>query len=608
MKEDEFTTKLEEILDLANEEAPNSNIFLKKHEARSEMTSLRSKLVDLAKENKEDNNLLHMLARINMSISQNLFEVESDQEGYEYLERAEQLWDSLHNKTSYDWETGFLKDTLLKCKTKLNNDTDMTYVPFLLDSFNMAGYHWCGRGMVEKALACLNHSVKLYEHFDKRSLDEGDAGHQALNISDDGETTSIRGKVEGSYTSTLFYLAQVYGNDRKSEEASKYCHLTLQRQLASKKEFDRVEWSINALGLCSFYLNLNDYGASKHCILAAEKVMANYAESGDDLTDEKAQQTVANIHQARAKWNYYYVKYYRDTAMGYAEDDEPEPPKNLPFEWWVNFTCDIPEPSQPQPIPFNKKGWSMILPLFKEARQQWNKALEWYVFDGFVTDYIQIAQDLSAFYKLLASWDRESDDPIGALVDRHCSLHKVRAKLLDGIPEQLNDKHYLNYQRQIWFEVGEIYNEICELRITQRNRRKEIKSEMKEPLTKDAINKIMSYSEKHFISFSDSFLLEGGKPPADMDPDVCHAFISARMHAIRLASKKYAKSPQKEYKQLELAVAEYNELVTWAEAHPRYGDKLCKEETTKLQIELAKEVARMLPSKMRDISRAFNVQ
>eukprot|EP01060_Flectonema_neradi_P008357 TRINITY_DN15980_c0_g1_i1.p1 TRINITY_DN15980_c0_g1~~TRINITY_DN15980_c0_g1_i1.p1 ORF type:complete len:610 (+),score=142.10 TRINITY_DN15980_c0_g1_i1:86-1915(+) len=608
MNEDEFQTKMDEIMELACEEAPNSNIFLKKHEARSEMTSLRTKLVDQAKGAPEEMNNLHMLARLNMAIAQNLFEVESDQEGYEYLERAEQLWDTLHNKVAYDWDTGFQKDTMIKCKTKLNNDTDMTYVPFLLDAFNLAGYHWCGRGMVEKALTCLNHSVKIYEHFDKRSRTEGDAGYQALNISDDGQTTTTRGKVEGSYTSTLFYLAQVYGNDSKSEEASKYCHLTLQRQLASKKEFDRIEWSINALGLCSFYLNLNDFGASKHCILAAEKVMEKYAEAGDDMSNEKAQQTIANIHQAKAKWNYYYVKHYRDNAMGYAEDDEPEPPATLPIEWWVNFTCDIPDPEQPKPIPFNKKGWTMILPLFKEARTQWNKALEWYIFDGFVTDYIQIMQDLSAFYKLLSTWDRDDTDPIGALIDRHCSIHKERAKLLEGIPDQLNDKHYLNYQRQIWFEVGEIYNEICELRITQRNKKSEIKSTQKEPLSKVAINKIMTLAEKSFVKFSDSFLLEDGKPPSDMDPDVCHAFISSRMHAIRLASKKYAKSAEKEYKQLELAVAEYNELISWAEAHPRYKDKLCAEETTKLQIELAKEVSRMLPSKMRDIRRAYNIQ
>eukprot|EP01064_Diplonema_japonicum_P032194 TRINITY_DN5994_c4_g1_i1.p1 TRINITY_DN5994_c4_g1~~TRINITY_DN5994_c4_g1_i1.p1 ORF type:complete len:632 (+),score=146.32 TRINITY_DN5994_c4_g1_i1:61-1896(+) len=610
MNEAEFNKELDEIEEVAQKEPPNNNIFLYKHESRSMMTALRTKIVDLCKTNPEDNELLLKAARVNLLIGSNLFEVESFQEGYEYIERAELMVQVVRNGQQYDWDRAFIKGICEQTRTKFDDGANRNTTGLLMDIFNMAGYHWCSRGVTEKAVRVLKHCEAIYKDFDKWATEQGDKGLAALHIDDDGEhtdessspITKLRAKIEGSYTSTLFYLAQVHGSDANSTEASKYCHLTLQRQLASKKEFDRQEWAVNALGLCSFYLSANDYGASRHCIEAAERVFDKLSDA--EKQTEQAGQTLANIHQAYAKWAYYLVKYYRDEQIGLQDDEEPKIPEALPIEWWTNFTCEgISEPSQPEPIARGSQGWPGVLKYFKDSVRHWKESLKWYVFDGFVTDYIQIMQDMSQFYKIILQWDVH-DDKYGKMVDRHATILLERVKLLSDIPSQLNDKHYLNYMRQVWFELGEIYNDTAELRITQRRHKKEI-ADGSQPLNKDAINKIMKKSVKCFEDFSGSFILEDGKPPSDMDPDVCHAFISSRMHAIRIRSKFFAKSAKEEYKQLELAVAEYNELVTWAEAHPHYQEKLCKEETTKLQIDLAKEMIRLLPSKMRDIQKAF---
>ncbi|KAJ9438205.1 Protein KBP-like protein [Diplonema papillatum] len=612
MDTEAYDAEMKKIVDKANEEPPTRDIFQNKHAARSLMTDLRTRVVDLSKEMPDSVTALHQAADIHVVIAGNLFEVESFEDGYEYLEKAENMLQTLRNKSlPYNWNEGYKKGTLLTLRTSFGDDVDRTFAHTLLTAFNMAGFHWCARGGQDKALQCLHHSMKIYEDFDKWAKKEGDTGHEGLKVSDDGRTTEggslsqMRGEVEKVYTSTLFYLAQVYGNDSNSSEAQKYCHLTLQRQLASKKEFDRLEWAINALGLTSFYLCANDYGAARHCIQAAESVMGPLAEDPALKDDEKTQQTIANIHQAYAKWALYLVRYYRDEYTGNKDDDEPEPPKSIPFEWWVDFTCDIEKPAQPEPIPRGAKGWPIVLSLFREAHARYKKALEWYCFDGFVTDYIAIMQDISHFLKAIMVWGEEPEDYYGHGTDRRVAVLKERAKLLEPLPGQLNAKHYLNLQRQVWFELGEIFLEASDLRIAQRNHRREI-ADKSLPLSKAAVNKVMVKAATYFEKFYTTFEDDGSTiAPPELDPDLCHAYISAKMHGIRLRSKLYASNPKQEYDQLNVACTEYNQLVAWAQAHPQFASRLSQEETTKLQIELASEMVQLLPSKMRDLQKVY---
>ena len=587
----------------SNEEPPTSNVFLHKHEARSMLTDMRTKLTDLCKASPADGPLLHKLVRVNVMIASNLIEVESHNDAYEYLERAELMTQALRNKEVYNWEKGFSKDQLVKTQTRLGeaDDVDQTYTPTLLELFNLGGFYWCGRGKIQLALSLLEHSEKIYKAFDKWATEEG-SSVQGLQVSDKGEETTggevnkLRARVETEYTSTMFYFAQVYGNDSNSEKATKYCHLTMHRQLASKKEFDRLEWSVNALGLCSFYLSQNNYGCSFHCIEAAELVIQKFIEENThldaetnkrvpntpDVDDEKMNQTLANIQQAYGKWYHYLVKYYKEVHLGLTEDDEPAPPQTLPVEWWVDFPCEgISKPSQPGPIPRGAAGWPIALDYWKKARVQYYKAMEWYSFEDFVTDYIQLVQDLSSFLKVLLHWDGERHaDRYGLAIDRKCAVNEERLKLIEKIPQSLSEKHYLNYCRQCWFEAGEIYNDMAELRVHQRVHKNKI-ADKSASLSKKAINKLLRSAAKNFDKFAGSFR-DDGKAPADLDPDFVGPYTSASMHAIRLRSKQFADSPQKEYKQIELACAEYSELVAWAEDHPQFHSKLVKDEAFKV--------------------------
>eukprot|EP01065_Artemidia_motanka_P027295 TRINITY_DN32517_c0_g1_i1.p1 TRINITY_DN32517_c0_g1~~TRINITY_DN32517_c0_g1_i1.p1 ORF type:complete len:633 (+),score=229.05 TRINITY_DN32517_c0_g1_i1:67-1965(+) len=628
MDEKQWLESLAEISDVAQTEPPRSNIFEFKYKARGMMTALRTKVVDLAKQTPADAQLQQKCAVIHMHIAASMFETEEFAEGYGYLERAEDVLQSLRVGSSYDWDAPFKKDQLLELRSGMlpqqHRDPTSDAAPatgaampvyqsaeVLTECFNMAGYCWCSRGDTDKALKALRHSEALYADWDAWARKQGDRGHEGLSVADDGTVSDDasplqkqRAKMESHFTSTCFYFAQVFGNQTNTEEASKYCHLTLHRQLASKKEFDRVEWATNALGLCHFYLNRNDYGAARYALQSAEKVLEGITDE-ELLKDEKTNQTKANTHQAFAKWGMYYMKQYKEKQEGVEDPDEPTLP-TVPVQdrvsWWTPFNLDVPLPSVPEPIGPPGDGWPRALELYRESRRRFDKALEWFLFDGFCTDYIQIQQDISQLLKYLVHWDRDSADPYGNQIDRHVTIYDQRLKVLGGIPDQISEKHYLNYQRQIWFECAEALSEMAEWRVRQREHRAEIKSGR--PVKRSTVNGLLQRGETLFLKFSDSFRNRDGTMPCNLDPDLCNPYITARVHTIRMQSKHLADSAKDEYEQLEKACKDYQELVSWAEQHPD-KERVMSNETTRMQVEMSKQMTQLLPGKMVEIKKAF---
>eukprot|EP00756_Hemistasia_phaeocysticola_P036706 Hpha_TRINITY_DN16657_c0_g1::TRINITY_DN16657_c0_g1_i1::g.178431::m.178431 len=609
--DEEFDSELARIGEIAGTEPPNQNIFEFKYKARGELTALRTKVVDAAKETPKANGIQEKAARVHIIIASSMFETEEFAEGYEYLERAEDVFQHLRRGEPYDWSAPFKKDQLLECRTSLGKDDDgrnYDYADNILEVFNTAGYCWSSRQDTEKALKALRHSEAVYQDWDAWARRHGDTG--VLNVEDDGKVaegaTPIqkqRAKVEAHYTNTCFYFAQVFGNQAKTPEAIKYVHLTISSQLLSKREFDRIEWATNALGLCNFHLNQNDYGAARYALQAAEKVLAVVAPELRD--DEQFNQTTARMHLAFAKWHIYWMKHWKEAQEGLMESDEPALPSKPVQErvdWWVDFNLDIPPPSLPEPIGPPGEGWSEALRHFKEARRRLRAAQEWFVFDGFVTDYIAIQQDFSTLFRYLVHWDQDAADPFGRQIDRHCALYEQRLKVLEYIPGEISEKHYLNYQRQVWFECAETLMEVSEWRQTQRENRDKIAKG--QALKRKAINKITLKAKDLFFRFAETFKDRDGTMPNNLDPDVCGAYVSARMHVARLDTKMLADSAKEEYDFIETSLRNYNEIVNWVDQHPD-KKRVLAERATSMQIDMAREMTRLLPGKMNEVRKAF---
>ena len=79
--------------------------------------------------------------------------------------------------------------------------------------------------------------------------------------------------------------------------------------------------------------------------------------------------------------------------------------------------------------------------MFLEGQRWLNKAREYYVLDGHVTDHIEIVQDMSQLFKYLAFFEND--------FERRCKMHKRRVDMLNDILVELNPQHYLMVCRQV---------------------------------------------------------------------------------------------------------------------------------------------------------------
>lgn len=72
--------------------------------------------------------------------------------------------------------------------------------------------------------------------------------------------------------------------------------------------------------------------------------------------------------------------------------------------------------------------------LFRLANTQFKKAIDFFLLDGFVTEHVQLKQDMSKLYKYLAL--AESDK------DRILAMTERRKDLLEPLINELNPKAY----------------------------------------------------------------------------------------------------------------------------------------------------------------------
>jgi KIF-binding protein len=93
---------------------------------------------------------------------------------------------------------------------------------------------------------------KTLHRIDSKTISPSDL-FAATDKQDDGDN-----KLEKTHTLTLYYMAQVYGTLGQTLKSALYCHNTLQRQLESK-EFDSIDWALNAATLSQFFATHNGF-------------------------------------------------------------------------------------------------------------------------------------------------------------------------------------------------------------------------------------------------------------------------------------------------------------------------------------------------------------
>nr|XP_033798839.1 KIF-binding protein [Geotrypetes seraphini] len=412
-------------------------------------------------------------------------------------------------------------------------------------------------------------------------------------------------RFEGVYTHTLYYLAQVYQHLEMNEKAAQYCHTTLQRQL-QYSGYDTMEWAINAAMLSQYYLSKQWYMEARHCLAAANVV---FSQAGQIPSAEAAKESESEqerldlLQQRRAEiarcWIKYCLNLLQDTRkmlednIGELDTDRQEDMKAQRLK-----DEDEKEKGRKKAVLFGSSDLSDSIlsaeekvtcnyPLdFEEARQIFlvgqncvQEAKEYFQLDGHVTDHIEVLQDHSALFKVLAFFEED--------YERRCKMHKRRVDMLEPVVKELSPQYYLLICRQLQFELAGTYYEMMDLKVAIGNKLEELDSH-----TIKKINTLAQCSIKYYEIFLDSLKDMEKKFPEKLEEDVLRPAMVAKFHIARLYGKLITSDGKKQLENMQMSLEYYSFLVEYCKKHE---DAIKAVET---ELELSKEMVELLPTKM----------
>jgi len=418
-------------------EDPVETPFESKYKSRKILEELRDDIHKLRENNETDEELLFIEATLEYQLAINYLYTEESSSGKEKLKRVLQLIDEKH----------YLKPKI---------------VCIIIATLNEFGVLWSKRFEdIEKAYEYLASSEKLYKQY-KEEVDESPltVHNQFIEATDCERKHSF----ENLYTHTLFFIAQALKTLNKFEESANYCMMTLKRQI-NTETYDPLQWSINCAALSQFFIGEDKFWEARHCLSCATYVIDEALSkcTDDNLSDLKEKK--ADIYRC---WLKYCLALFDISKCKVANSDGDlehslvllaiEEDKNLKEEYKPEFerfpieVTHIEDGVTYKPVYTFEKARD----LFAKGKEFADFSMKQFVLDGFVTDHIEINQDLSRMYQYIAFY--EESEAV------KCRMHKRRVDILEKMLDGLNPQHYLAFCRQLQFELAEVYSEMMDLK------------------------------------------------------------------------------------------------------------------------------------------------
>ncbi|XP_040218124.1 KIF-binding protein [Rana temporaria] len=499
-------------------------------------------------------------------------------------------------------EEHLVKVTRLLERHRLLHDCVSTYV----QAQNNLGILWAERGEIIIGQKYLESAESLYLQYMKKIGKPPVDPDEHFKPEEQKLTEQERSKrFERVYTHTMYYLAQVYKHLKQDEKSAQYCHTTLQRQL-EYDGYNPVEWAINAATLSQYYLGKQCYMESRHCLSAANVIFSKAGQTPSPEAaqeDEAEQERLDQLSQKRAQiarcWVKYCINLLQD-ARKKLEDNIGELDVELQEELQAKRRKeeDENEKDRKKAVLFGSSDiYDSILaveekvhcslPLdFKEAREVFlvgqnyiNEAKEYFQLDGHVTDHIEIMQDHSVLFKVLAFFEAD--------YERRCKMHKRRIDMLEPLCKELNPQFYLLICRQLQFEIADTYYEMMDLKVAIGNKLDEMDSH-----TIKKINSLSQSAIKYYEMFLDSLRSPDKKFPEKLQEDVLRPALVAKFHIARLYGKLISSDLKKQLENLQTSLNYYTFLVEYCAT----DEEAVKAVETEL--ELTREMVALLPARM----------
>ena len=447
-----------------------------------------------------------------------------------------------------------------------------------------------------QAKECLEEAENLYKKF---THDVGGAPRRWEEIfmaqkEDQDEVVKKRSNhFEETYTHTMYYLAQVYGKLGEKTKSAEYCHITLQRQLDAMS-YKPLEWALNAATLSQYYVGEENFPMARHCLAAASFIIKEAGEpkplsteeeqSAEESDNEKLLRATVDIKRCWVKYGLAMMEVSRDKLMKAVEESDhpeilPAAEEELELKSTLHFNIEL--------TSIEDQITNKWLKVYDDARLvflsvvKWlDAAKEYYVINEHCTDYVEIVQDNSKAYKLLAFYDLD--------FERQCKMHKRRVDMLEAVWKELNPQHYMLVCRQLIFEIADTLSTMLDLKLA-------IIEESGNPPNAHALRKINALAA-HSIQRYQDYLCTLNTPekklPEKFASDDERPALVAHFCIGRLFSKFLQFEVSQRLANLKQSLEYYKFLVDYCERNPESVDVIKNER------DVCAEMVALLPAKM----------
>eukprot|EP01135_Chromosphaera_perkinsii_P006544 Nk52_evm16s539 gene=Nk52_evmTU16s539 len=456
----------------------------------------------------------------------------------------------------------------------------------------------------KKTLEYFQEALEVYKTFSRAEFEACPMSLEEIMNDADG-SGSTWDYFEAEHTQTLFYLAQIYGKMGNSSLSAAYCKKTLSRQYGTEA-FDAESWCLNCAGLSTFYLQQGRYRNALHCLQVVDYVMGESRraeerkktytseDNGDDDQDQENASKREREKQFDADMDLYWGKfalgllcessdryaYFKRTGEKprIANENGEEVEEVDGEEEVVDPIIDLQTEGELEEFVYSEKfasDFDGARLLFKLGNSHLQRAMEFYQLDGYVTAHIEILQNISLLYKNLIPFEED--------IGRKSKMMKRRIDLLEPILGELSMQHYLNYCRQLMYELGETYHDLLDLKREQFETGPQ-GGDCSKALAK--INTCVSKSAAYFCQFVDSYKVpETGKLPHTYEggEEVVLTVMNAHLYLARIYTKTIGILPEVESQFLEKSYLAYKYIIDFCGRSdvvvPEFQEQLalCKE-------------------------------
>ncbi|ORY55993.1 hypothetical protein LY90DRAFT_506898 [Neocallimastix californiae] len=305
---------------------------------------------------------------------------------------------------------------------------------------------------------------------------------------------------ESYHTLTIYYLSQVYSAKNMNDKSAKYSAMTLDRELRHTS-FDHYNWCLNCLKLGQYHSSILDFRNAYRCLSCAEfmsGLIDRNSATPEDVEEDPFKKLEADLNWS---WGKFYLAALEESVKRYERGDVKINLNESSINGPVLFNA-LSFESKRTPVKSHlATNFNESKELFIEGVQCLEKSLDFYIFDGYVSDHVNINLEISKFYKLLSVFQ---------LNNKECSIiHQARISSLLPLESQLSFEHYSHLVQLLIAEIADAYEELanCEIKSLEEEEITDSKEKIETVKRANEYSyKSIEFLEEYIISFADPSL------------------------------------------------------------------------------------------------------